>query len=297
MVGYVSADKPNLRMWEYELYCSYYCGICKSIKRRYGNFPRLVLSYDSVFLAMLLGALNEEKEEICRQHCIVHPVRKKNICINNEAVDYAADIMIILAYFKAIDDINDDNSPLARVMELMFRPAYRKLKAVYPGMCEIISEELSKLSEYEHRKSSSLDATSDSFARIMEAAIEYSSIPEEHGKSKTVMKVMAFYLGKWMYLIDAFDDIEENIKDGNYNPLIYRYDYNNEKENAAVFRERIREHTGSLLFMYLGEIGKALDLLELRKNQGIIDNIVYMGLNRKTEEILKKGIAENERSI
>lgn len=297
MVGYVVADKPELKMKEYELYCSYYCGVCKSIGRRHGFFPRLVLSYDSAFLAMILSSLNDKEENILKEHCIIHPVKKKNICVEEPAVDYAADVMIILAYQKLIDDIKDDGKTTAGIMKFMFQNTYKKLQNKYPRLCLIIENELEVLSSLEKDKCSSIDLTSDAFARIMEAVFNSYTEGGCGDIQRKVLGSMGFHLGKWMYLIDAFDDIEENINDKNYNPLIYRFGYEPENESIEGFKERILPRTEFLLFHYLGEMEKAYNLLELGKNRGIANNIIYFGLNRKTEQVLRKGKDKDERSV
>lgn len=297
MVGYVVADKPEMKVKEYELYNSYYCGVCKSIGRRHGLLPRMVLSYDSAFLAALLSSLDYEEEKVIKEHCLVHPVKKKNICIENAAIDYAADIMIILAYHKLLDDIMDEKSIKAQAMKLMFESTYKRLEKEYPSFCSLVGVQLSKLSKMEEEKCDSLDMTSDSFAEIMrEAACGYKG-KALSSQEQLALGVMGFHLGKWMYIIDAFDDIEENIKDGNYNPLLYRFEYDSQKETVEEFKERILPRTEMLLFNYLGEMSKAYELLDIKKNKGLLNNIVYFGLNRKTEQITKKGKEQDERSL
>ncbi|MCF0120394.1 MAG: hypothetical protein HUJ65_02040, partial [Oscillospiraceae bacterium] len=105
MLGYVKIDKGELKVREYEQYTGYYCGVCKSIGRRYGQLPRMVLSYDAAFLAIVLSALEESPDELSQEHCIAHWIQKKPV-IRNAAVDYAADVMLILAWYKLEDDIN-----------------------------------------------------------------------------------------------------------------------------------------------------------------------------------------------
>ena len=296
MVGYVVAYKPDMKIREYELYSAYYCGVCKSIGRRFGMVPRLVLSYDSAFLAIVLDALSSKKEKIEKQHCIVHPLKKKNICVSNAAVDYAADMMIILAYHKLIDDINDDNSMKARIMKPLFGSAYRELNKKYRKICDIAASELASLSQMEKESCDSIDRISDAFAKIMEAVL--SGYEEGVGRGdRLALKSLGFYLGKWMYLIDAYDDIKENIEDKNYNPLLYRFGFEPEKEDAQSFTRRITDRIELLLFSYLAEMGKAFDLMSIRKNEGIAANIIYMGLRKKTEEVLKKGKNNDERPL
>jgi hypothetical protein len=96
--------------------------------------------------------------------------------------------------------------------------------------------------------------------------------------------------------MDAWDDLEDNIKTGAYNPLIYRYDYAG-VESVESFRERIESICEWHLLVCCGEMGKALDLLEIKKNNGIIENIVYLGLLRRTEKVLGKEDENNGESL
>ena len=120
MLGYVVPDKPELKIREFELYSGYYCGLCKSVKQRYGQLPRIVLNYDSVFLALVLGALGSNIENIKHERCPVHPLKKRTVVYNEAAVDYAADMMLLLAYFNLMDEKRDEGGikPAAGVILL-----------------------------------------------------------------------------------------------------------------------------------------------------------------------------------
>lgn len=283
MLGYVTADKPELKMWEYEVYTGYYCGVCKSISRRYGQLPRMVLSYDAAFLSLLLGSLDREEEDFSKEHCLVHPVRKKTVA-RNDAIDYAADVMLILAWHKLLDDIHDEGRLYAKAAVLAMKGIYKKLEQSRPALCMKVKENLSALSQLEKEKCSSLDQAAEAFAKIMESIFEEGPLPEGF-KGEKVLARIGYHLGKWIYLMDALDDIDENIESGAYNPLLYRFEY---EPGEAGFKERIMENCTFNLFHYLGEIGMALDLLDIKKNKGIIENIIYKGLHRKTEEVTQK---------
>lgn len=296
MTGYVIADKPEMKVREFELYNSYYCGVCKSIAARYGQLPRMLLSYDSAFLALLLAGLSPEREQVIPGHCIVHPVKKKFICVDNPAVDHAADILLILAYAKLEDDVRDEGKLSARALRMFLKGAYRKLRERYPELTKEIEGELNRLSELEKSGSDSLDETCAVFGRIMAAA--FSAFPDAEENDREVLRQLGSALGRWLYLTDAWDDIGENIRDGNYNPVLLRYGFDGETETEEEFRERTREAVRFLLFFHLGEMSRAYDLLNIRKNKGITDNVLYFGLHRKTDEVLKKGIKEeDERSL
>lgn len=314
MLGYVTAERAELRMREYDIYRGYYCGICKSIGRRLGQVPRLVLSYDSVFLAMLLGSLTEEKENLDWEHCIVHPVKKVPVCkgvqraaakdteaaarggaptpanAGNQVagpIDYAADLMVILAYYNVLDDWQDEHSAKSFAQKTGLTPAFKKLlrmKPEYQNLCESISSVLAELSSLEREKCKSIDRVGEKFAIIMECIFTaYGEVSQ-----KAQLGEIGKHLGKWIYLIDAVDDLADDIKDGNYNPLIYRFEYDGGRPEE--FWERIREQVELNLFQYLGQISDAYDLLDIRKNKDIIENIIFFGLRRRTEEILRKGV-------
>lgn len=280
MLGYVTTEKSELKMREYEVYSGYYCGVCKSIGRRYGQVPRMVLSYDAAFLALLFAGLDGEEDEPSREHCMIHPIRKKTI-VSNPAVDYAADVMLILAWHKLLDDARDEGRVYAGAALKLLKRIYRKLEEDRPSLCRKIREHLRELTELEEAKCSSLDRAAEAFACLMKDIMEEGPVPDGFRETAALQSI-GYHLGKWIYLMDAVDDIEENIESGAYNPLIYRFDYQPGEED---FRGRITESCRFNLLHYLGEIGKAADLLPLKKNRGIIENIVYMGLLRKTETV------------
>lgn len=287
MLGYVTADKPELKMKEYEIYTGYYCGVCKSIGKRYGQLPRMVLSYDAAFLALLMAGLSGEVDEPSREHCLAHPLKKKTI-VRNEAIDYAADVMLILAWHKLLDDANDEGKLYAKTAAATLKGIYRKLEAARPELCRKVTENLAALTLLEKEKCPSLDQAAEEFAKIMEAILEEAPVPDGF-RELAAMKSVGYHLGKWIYLMDAIDDIDENIESGAYNPLLYRFDY---QPGEKDFRGRIMETCRFNLFHYLGEIANAVDLLPLKKNKGVIENIIYKGLLKKTEEITKE--KENE---
>lgn len=283
MLGYVTADKPELKMREFEVYSGYYCGVCKSIARRYGQLPRMVLSYDAAFLALLLASLQKQEDQPLREHCIIHPVKKKTI-VQNEAIDYAADVMLILAWHKLLDDAHDEGRLYAKVTVVALKGIYRKLRRTRLQLCGKVEENLKALSLLEEEKCASLDQAAEAFAKIMEAIFEEGPLPEGF-REQNVLRRIGYHLGKWIYLMDAVDDVEENIKSGAYNPLLYRFSYEPGEEG---FLDRIMETCRFNLLHYLGEIAKAADLLTIRKNRGIIENIIYKGLLRKTENLTQK---------
>lgn len=327
MLGYVVSYKPEMKVKEAELYKAYYCGICKSIGRRYGQLPRMVLSYDAAFLAVMLDSLYDMHENLTRERCIANPLKKKAVA-SSEAIDFAADIMLILAWHKLIDDADDEGNKVAGAVSKLMEGKYEQLKSDRPAFCRDLEEHMAMLRELEVAKCANLDQAAEAFAKIMEdifaeglktvnEAYEMEAVYDEFQfeaetendiptqdlsecKSEIDMKTagkilsrIGYHLGKWIYLMDAYDDIDDNITTGAYNPLIYRFEYK-QGEEPQKFRQRIKEDVERNLIMYLAEMAKAVDLLEINKNKGIIENIIYVGLLKKTEEVLEKGENDNE---
>lgn len=300
MLGYVKPDKPELKIKEFELYSGYYCGICKSIGQRYGQLPRMALNYDSVFLAILLASIHAGNEQISAERCIVHPIKKRTIVRNSPEIDYAADILLLLAYYKLKDDYEDDKSMKAAVGTVLMKGTFQKLLAAIPDKSEYVKKQLAELSNLEKEKCPSIDRSAEPFAKLMEEVFDAprlhnTEFSEEHHK---ILRRIGYHIGKWIYLIDAYDDIEENVKQKTFNPLILQFRYLEKDEAINSFKDRIKERVETNLILYLADIANSCSKLKFEKNQGLIENILYLGLMRKTEEILqKKGTEKNAESI
>lgn len=289
MLGYVTIDKNELKIREYDVYQAYYCGICKSIGRRIGQLPRMVLSYDAVFLALVLSALKGGNEEILREHCIIHPVKKKPVVYGTGGgecgpLDYAADVMVLLAYHKFQDDWFDDKSPVGFAGRTALHGAYKKLAGKYTQLSKALENALERLSAMENAKSGNLDEVADTFGEILAELFAGYDAGGFDRETTRILSHLGRNLGRWIYVIDALDDYEKDRGSGSYNPLIYR------KNNL--------EGIGDVLYNYLAEAAMAYDLLEIKKNEGIIENILFMGLRQRTDALLKERInKEDEESI
>jgi hypothetical protein len=293
MLGYVVPLKSELKLREFEVYSSYYCGICHSIRDRYGQLPRLLLSYDSVFLAMLIDSMDPSPETIGPFRCMTHPGRKRNIAAETEGVAYAADMMLLLGYFNLKDDKEDENSLLGNVGELYLRRAYKKIQRKMPEKCEAIAGQSAELSRLERSGEIGIDVISEPFARLMETVMDRPNlkafVPEPtSGLTKeryaddisAALRKIGYFLGKWIYLIDAISDLRKDIKSGSFNPL---------KQESLTVEEIIDANKARLellLQLYLANIAEVADLLPIRKNKVILENVIYLGLNRVTIETL-----------
>ncbi len=296
MFGYVLPDKPELKVREYELFRAYYCGVCKSIARRHGHIPRLTLNYDSAFLALLLSSVSGSKLNIKNERCIVRPVNRRYVIKDSDPVDYASDINIMLAYYSLRDNWRDEKSVASAAAAAVLKRVFGRLKRKYTDKCAVIEERLQELSELEKQRCASVDRAAEPFARLMEEITAYSPACRNK-KDAGILRRMGYNLGKWIYIIDAYDDIEDDIKKNSYNPFLYQYRY--EGEDIQVFKQRIRDRVEFNLTYTLSQMSEAYELLDIKggsPEQGsaenksrlpdIIENIIYMGMLKKTEQIL-----------
>ena len=288
MFGYILPEKPELKIREYEMFRAYYCGVCKSIGKRCGQSKRFLLNYDTTFLALFLSSLEGENVHVCPQKCIAHPVKKRHIAKNTKAIDYASDINVLLAYYNLLDNWKDERSVKSGTAALLLNSAKKKLMKEHSEKCVIIEKRLQELSKLEQEKCCSMDRAAEPFAKLMEEIFAYKPLCADE-KIEKALRWIGYNVGKWVYIVDAFDDIEKDIKKNSYNPLLLQYGYN--KETAEKFRESIKSKVEFNLTYALGEIARTCELLDFKKNKGLVENIIYMGMLRKTEQILKIGVA------
>jgi hypothetical protein len=299
MFGYIKPLVKELKIKEYELFRGYYCGLCKSMGRSFGVFSRFALNYDTVFLGLLLASIHNEVPVLAKESCIANPVKRKWIVKDSRSIDLAADINVLLTYYKLKDNIRDEGGWLPALAQLVLHKGYKDAASRNRQLDEIIGASISSQVFLEEKQCSSMDEAAEPFAHMMQQLLpaEYS------GDDKSVPRILGwvgYNLGKWIYIIDAFDDMEKDIRSGSYNPLLRQYKY--EDQDIKVFKSSIAEEVRVDLLQALSQATGSLELLKL-KNKGIIDNIMYEGLYGKTERVLncitegKRSCMRNEESI
>lgn len=275
-----------MKIKEYELFRAYYCGVCKSLGKRYGQLKRFLLNYDSTFLAVLLSSVAGEIPVVKRETCIAHPVTKRHVVKENGIIDYASDINVLLAYYNFKDDVQDEKVILPYAGTILLKRAVKKLKRKYGAKCDIIEAKLKELSKLEKEHCASMDMAAEPFAKLMEEVTAYERLCTDK-KINEILRWIGYNLGKWIYILDAYDDISDDVRENSYNPLICQFEYGGGDINA--FKEKIRERVEFNLTYSLNQIAGAFKLLEVKNNRGILENIIYMGMLRKTEKILGIG--------
>ncbi|MCM1990383.1 DUF5685 family protein [Oceanirhabdus seepicola] len=284
MFGYVLPCKMELKMKDYEIFRSYYCGLCIAIKNNYGQLPRLVLNYDMTFLAILLDSLNNEDRSIVNNACVMHPIKKRTKIIINKPLNYAAFSNVILAYYKLIDDVEDDRSLKSSIFSSMLKPYINKNNNEYEEVIENVKTNLNKLSSMEKENfSDNIDQISHPFADITGLIVSYYYKNEEFSEN---LYWLGYNLGKWIYIIDAWDDLKDDLEKGKYNPINAVFNKNN--QNFNKFSEQIYLRIEDLLLSCGYNCTVNLKKLPLKKNIDLLDNILHLGLIEKMDKVYEK---------
>lgn len=291
MFGYVTPCKMELKIKDFEKFKAYYCGLCKSIKKNYGNLPRMALNYDMTFLAVLLDSLQDKRCEFEKQSCIVHPSGKKVVIVNNDALDYAAFCNVALAYYKLLDDVWDDKSIKSKVYSSILKKYINKAPGHLSLTLYKIEEKLKELYLLEkNAKGKSIDELSNPFAEL--TAIILSNYNETY---KNPLYWLGYNLGKWIYIIDAFDDLEKDMKKSKFNAINAVFNTNSLSYND--FYNNIIERIDFLLVSCAANCYGSLDGIAFKKNEDILKNILQFGLMEKMDKVFKRSVNEYEKSI
>lgn len=275
MFGYVMINKGDLKVRELETYQSFYCGLCQKLKERYGLSGQLTLSYDLTFVVMLLTGLYEPKVKKGTTHCVIHPLKKQPIQVDVFS-DYAADMSILLNYYKCMDDWADEQKIDRRLFAELLKRKFGGLEASYSGKAEKVKELLDKLSAGEAENSSDLDYMAGIFGEIMAEILAW-----REDEWKENLRRMGFFLGKFIYLCDAYEDLEEDLMEGRYNPLT-------KLSEGKDFEENCR----GILTMMAAECSREFEKLPIIEYTGILRNILYSGIWVRYEKARKKRMEE-----
>ena len=290
MFGYIYPFKPDLKIKYYSVFKNYYCSLCHEIKKNYGNLPRVSLNFDTTFMAILLDSFSNKKFDIHKKTCLLHPVEKKLIIKNNSSITYASHITIILTHNKIIDDINDENNLFSKVILPIFNKYIQKLPKEFNNIKDVIYENLEHLKNLENKKEAlSIDEFSHPFSLILEKIfLFYAELNNFDKNCCQYIKNMGYNLGKWIYIIDAFNDIEKDFKNKSFNPILksYKIDYT-DNTNIIEFKKSIKNKFLSLLTFINNKCLENFNKLSLIKNYDLIENILQLGMPFKLDKTVK----------
>lgn len=266
MFGYIVVHKPELKFKEYDVYHSYYCGMCQTLKDTYGHMTQISLNYDLTFLALLLSSLYESETKTEMSNCLMHPIKKHQKYFN-ECIDYATKMTIVLSYYKCEDDWLDEKRISRQAYKKVIEKSYQEIKKEFPDKVQTIEKNLDQIHAYEKAENYDLDEISNCFGSVMGEICAY-----KKDEWYDTLYEMGFYLGKFIYFMDAYDDIEEDIKKKNYNPLKKEFE-------SSTFEERCY----NILELMISKATTAFECLPILENVEIMRNILYSGVWTKYE--------------
>lgn len=274
MFGYVMIDKPELKVREFYRYKAYYCGLCRTLKEVYGFRGRMTLTYDMTFLVLFLTSLYEKDTKELQSHCPLHLVKKIPM-LQNEFSEYGAKMNILLAYFNFEDDWKDDKSFSGLTGMRLFRSKAEQICREYPRQAKAVQKQLKLLAACEEKGQEDIDLAAGIFGKLMEELFVYrSDVWEEN------LRRFGFYLGKFIYIIDAWEDLPKDMKTGSYNPL--------KAVKVRCGKEEYEKEVKQILLMMMAEATAAFEKLPCLLDAEILRNILYRGVWAKYEKIQKE---------
>lgn len=280
MFGYIKINKPEMKVKEYEAYRGLYCSLCRSLGKNFGILSRLTLSYDITFLLLVRLSLSLTVPEFKKGRCPFNPSKMCNYCLNaDEELRFSAAVSMMLFYYKVKDNIADGSFFRKTMMYLILPYAYlkyRKAEKMYPDLAEIIKKGMINQNETEKSKTPLTDKAAHESADILGKIFSYGLSGENDNSYR-----FGYGIGKFVYLADAADDIEKDIKNKSYNPFVEKYKLTKAPD------DEIKSEIEGTLNMCAAVAAEAFEETEKKTLTPIVENIIYDGLENTMKTILK----------
>lgn len=268
MFGYVTVHKDELKIKDYNTYRGYYCGLCRELGKCHGQLSRLTLTFDMTFLVLLLTSLYETEPESVLRRCPLHPTTKQ-LTLHNTFTEYAADMNILLTYYNLLDDWTDEKKISSLAMSKALKKSLKRITLQYPDKASAVKQYMSRLSECEQKQIHDLDTAAGYTGEMLGEIFAW-----RDDEWSADLRRMGFYLGKFIYLCDAREDIEKDKKTGNYNPLLFYCD-----------QPDFETHIQDILTMMAAECAKEFERLPILMHADILRNILYAGIWSRYEAV------------
>jgi len=285
MFGYITPIKSELMCYDYKLYRSFYCGLCKTIGKFYGQLPRFTTNYDVTFLSVLLTSYTGEELEFKKSACILNPFKKKECVQKSELVNSISAANIMLSYYKALDGVIDKDGLKMRVAKGVLGRAYKKVNKSHGELENIIKAGYAKLRLQEQQNCASIDRVADSFATLLKEVAAFLLAVEATDENHQDILALCYNVGKFVYLVDALDDLADDFKKKRFNPFLAEY------KTFTNRKEFIQTHKDDLEFYFAVPVNRAIESYnniaqKFTHGTGLLQNILYKGLRAKVEELL-----------
>lgn len=294
MFGYVVVNKPELKIKDFDRYSEYYCGLCHALKERHGMAAQMSLSYDATFAAIVLSALYEPITFVQKKRCLRHPGEKKTY-LQNFFIDYVADMNLVLTYYKCLDDWSDERKLIKLGFSKTIISGVKKIKKKYPQKVRVVRDKLRELEQLEKQNNTDIDTLSGVFGDIMAEIFDINpkdcNVNGIYGNQwKQELRRLGYLLGKFIYILDAYDDIEKDIKEGSFNPFIGRYNSSKIIVDAKTGEEKqeFDVWVRDLLMLIATDLAATYEKLPIIEDVAILRNIIYSGIWTKYFSICER---------
>ena len=278
MFGYIQLYQDELKIKNLKEYKSIYCSVCNELHIKYGIKYSMLLNYECVFLYVFLeGVILLDKNEY-EYHCILNPLRRGRIKLNKELLSYVAFINVYLAEGKLKDDYDDNNAILNKMLIGILNTsyAYRQDCKKFSYIVNKVDFYLNKLRELEKCKNTNIDDYSKTMGEVLMNIVEfYLDFNKIKSNQKDKIKEIAYILGQWIYIIDAYDDYEKDNKKKNFNPFL----------NGNV--KNYKQIGIDMMNIMIWRMKVILNSVEIHTREDIIKNVINFGLYKKILEVQK----------
>lgn len=280
MFGYLRPFKEELRLKDIKKYSSYYCALCNGIKRDYGRFWTFFLNYESVYILLFLESYTANEKDEQNITCHMNPFMKKKIQINHNNLEYAAFVNMLLLEMKFEDDQSDEGNVLYGILQkrLNKKIPFQAMSQKHSNLINALKEQSIKLQELEKQKGT-IDSCADTTGIMLSEIITYWLCNyQDESEEKENLKKLHYYIGKLVYILDAFEDLEKDIKKSQFNPIIY----------MAGTEKELQERVEQIILLLKFGIKRKLDKVSLITNADIVRNILIFGIEHTIERIKKE---------
>lgn len=272
MYGYIRINEPELKVKELSAYRGAYCGLCDSLVKRHGRIAQMTLEHDMTFLVLLLEGLYEPKISHMSGRCIIHPIQRHRFD-KSEITDYAADMNVLMAWHKINDDVHDDGKLTSRTMRTLLYGRFKAVNDKYRNKSVRIMKALSKLSSLEKNRCENLDSVSGAFGEVLGECFVY-----KNDYWKDALYNLGYALGEFIYIMDAYDDLDRDERKKEYNPLSY-------KKRSFGNNAEFDKYVEAILNISMAKAADIFEKLPIVKNAELLRNIIYAGVWLRWDEL------------
>ncbi len=282
MFGYININRNQLTEESKEAYQAYYCGLCQKLRNNCGTKGQMLLNYDMTFLIVLLTGLYELEFQKQEFTCPMHPTRKQTAWLN-EATGYAADMNLLLGYHNLEDDWKDDKSYTKKALAKILEKDYVNVREKYKRQAEAVETYMEKLKAAEEDKEQNLDVTAGLTGEMMGEIFDW-----KRDEWSEELHCLSFYMGKFIYLMDAYEDMEKDKKKKQYNPL---------RLMADQCQGDFETFCKLMLTSMMSECARSFERLPILTHADILRNVLYSGVWSKYEYLQLKKKKQQEKKV